>query len=311
MLLVGGTGSGKTMLLNAIINYCYDVSWDDEFRFEIVSIDEEMERAGNRNIAASKTKTVTAYTLHNSILPYRFDFVVVSLDSKNYDAHTFTRLTIVDTPGFGDTDGIERDKKTCQQIQDWLQMQSDTGLGKLHAICLVIKSNENRLQPRFKYEVDQVMSLFDRQFEGNIFPFFTFADDSEPLALAALSESKIRHGQYFSFNNSGLFTCTELSHLYWQSTCASYTRYFMHHLPGVKCKRVRESVTLIDARRRLEHKIDDRQQKMKLKFQHVDDISREFQFLVNLEQLLEQNKSDLYYTTYEYDTIKQVSSHVR
>lgn len=72
MLLVGGTGSGKTTLLNAIVNYCYDVTFDDNFRFQVITAEEEMAQSGNTKMTSSMTRTVTAYTFYDTILPYRY-----------------------------------------------------------------------------------------------------------------------------------------------------------------------------------------------------------------------------------------------
>jgi septin family protein len=80
ILVVGATGSGKTTWINAIVNYVLGVEWDDPFRFVLV---DEVVRGG----ALSQTLGVTAaYDLH-----YREGFRI-----------PFS-LTVIDTPGFGDT----------------------------------------------------------------------------------------------------------------------------------------------------------------------------------------------------------------
>jgi ABC-type lipoprotein export system ATPase subunit len=40
-MLVGATGSGKSTLIECIINYIADVSWDDDFRFSLVDLTED------------------------------------------------------------------------------------------------------------------------------------------------------------------------------------------------------------------------------------------------------------------------------
>jgi ABC-type lipoprotein export system ATPase subunit len=40
-MLVGATGSGKSTLIDGIINYITDVSWDDDFRFSLVDLTED------------------------------------------------------------------------------------------------------------------------------------------------------------------------------------------------------------------------------------------------------------------------------
>lgn len=48
-MLVGATGSGKSTLIDGMINYITDVSWDDDFRFTLVDLtDEEKKRLKNQ-----------------------------------------------------------------------------------------------------------------------------------------------------------------------------------------------------------------------------------------------------------------------
>jgi signal recognition particle GTPase len=48
ILLVGGTGSGKTTWLNGVANYLYGVSWTDDIRFKVVGVDDETGKSGSR-----------------------------------------------------------------------------------------------------------------------------------------------------------------------------------------------------------------------------------------------------------------------
>jgi predicted ATPase len=50
-MLVGATGSGKSTLIDGIINYITDVSWDDDFRFSLVDLtDDEKKKHINQVI---------------------------------------------------------------------------------------------------------------------------------------------------------------------------------------------------------------------------------------------------------------------
>ena len=98
---MGETGSGKTTMINAMINYVLGVEFEDDFRFKLV--DEQV----NQNQAHSQTQGVTAYDLHHQN-GFRIPF----------------SLTIVDTPGFGDTRGTERDKEITTAIHDFFKHQN-------------------------------------------------------------------------------------------------------------------------------------------------------------------------------------------
>ena len=88
VLVVGATGSGKTTWINAMLNYILDVKYTDKFRFKLV-IDVDAS-----NQAISQTQHITIYTIHHQN-GFKIDYT----------------LTIIDTPGFGDTRGIQKDKE--------------------------------------------------------------------------------------------------------------------------------------------------------------------------------------------------------
>lgn len=47
-MLVGATGSGKSTLVDGIVNYIMGVSFDDPFRFRIVTLEEEEKKSHNQ-----------------------------------------------------------------------------------------------------------------------------------------------------------------------------------------------------------------------------------------------------------------------
>jgi hypothetical protein len=85
-------------MINALINYILGVEWEDDFRFKL--IEEEV----NKNQAYSQTQVITTYDIH-----YRDGFRI-----------PFS-LTIVDTPGFGDTQGITRDKEIITAVEKFFK----------------------------------------------------------------------------------------------------------------------------------------------------------------------------------------------
>lgn len=48
IMLVGATGSGKTTLVDGIVNYAMGVSFDDPFRFTLVQLEEEEKKMNNQ-----------------------------------------------------------------------------------------------------------------------------------------------------------------------------------------------------------------------------------------------------------------------
>ena len=40
-MLVGATGTGKSTLVDGLVNYILGVKWDDPFRFSIIDLEQE------------------------------------------------------------------------------------------------------------------------------------------------------------------------------------------------------------------------------------------------------------------------------
>ncbi|XP_022095701.1 uncharacterized protein LOC110981949 [Acanthaster planci] len=183
IMLVGATGAGKSTLINAMINYIIGTKWNDDYRFKIV------DEVQSYSQAHSQTQITTLYTIHRNkhhTIPYT--------------------LTIIDTPGFGDTRGIERDKAIVHQIREFFSHPEDHHVDHLDAVGFVAKSTDARLTPTHKYIFDSMLALYGKDIEPNIMLLATFSDKARPKVISALREAEIRcEDNLFKFNNSALF----------------------------------------------------------------------------------------------------------
>ncbi|XP_014825624.1 PREDICTED: uncharacterized protein LOC106905348 isoform X1 [Poecilia mexicana] len=183
ILLVGETGAGKSTLINTMVNYAMGVKWEDKIWFQIVEED-------GRSQSDSQTSDVIVYEI--------FGFEGKTMPFS---------LTIIDTPGFGDTRGIEKDAIVSHRLFDLFRLED--GVHEIHAVGLVMKATDNRVNDRLSYVLNSVMSLFGRNLENNIVALLTHSDGQRPRnAIEALEQTKIKCAKneknqpvYFLFDN--------------------------------------------------------------------------------------------------------------
>lgn len=143
-------------------------------------------------------------------------------------------LNIIDTPGFGDTRGIERDHAIVDQIRHLFCESDEQSVSFIDAVCFIVKAPDARLTVVQTYIFNSIMSLFGKNIESNICTMITFADGADPPVLASLEESKLPFGSTFNFNNSALFAENKdlkknmLAPMFWEMGCKSFEVFFEH-----------------------------------------------------------------------------------
>ena len=185
ILVLGQTGAGKTTWINTMLNYLLGVNYSDNFRFKLV-IEENAEHQ-----QLSQTQITTLYRIHHKN-GYNIDFT----------------LNLIDTPGFGDTGGIERDKCIAKQLQNIFDVHSGF-VDHLDAVVFVTKSNHQRLDPCQKYILSSITELFGADIADNIYLVFTHAGIEEPAMLSTLQDSELPYKTYFKFDNAAIFSDIE------------------------------------------------------------------------------------------------------
>ncbi|KAG1968290.1 uncharacterized protein LOC120489817 isoform X2 [Pimephales promelas] len=221
IMMIGATGAGKSTLINSMINYILGVQWEDDFRF--VLIDEGKQKSQ----AESQTSEITAYQI-NHMDGFRVPY----------------SLTIVDTPGFGDTRGISHDQKITTQIQEFFSARG--GIDRIDAVCFVVQASLARLTHTQKYVFDSILSIFGKDIAENILVLVTFADGKKPPVLEAIKVSEVpcstnESGEplHFKFNNSALFatnnespednaySCGNFDQMFWKLGFFSMEKFFI------------------------------------------------------------------------------------
>ncbi|XP_056875696.1 uncharacterized protein LOC130517683 [Takifugu flavidus] len=258
ILLLGETGTGKSALIDLLVNYAMGVKWGDEVWFKIV--EEETTRQSE-----SQTSDVIMYQI--------FGFEGKTLPFS---------LTLVDTPGYGDNRDDTNDDIIGERLLEWFT--SDGGIHEVHAVGLVLKASDNRLSDRLRYVFDSVASLFGANMEKNMFALLKHSDGGPPEnALTALADAQIKYAKdeqgepvHFVFNNcqSDQRTGRFMRNLKnaWEDSEDEMKR-FMEVLNVTEAQTLRTTVAVINQRNQLKECIINIQDKLKfieLKKKEID-----------------------------------------
>ena len=276
IMLVGATGSGKTTLINSMINYMFGVEYEDECRFKLVTQDDE----GNKTQAHSQTSWITAYTIHYQ-KGFKFDYT----------------LTIVDTPGFGDTRGIDRDAEITKQIFRFFMASGKQGIDHIDVVGFVAQSSLLRLTGTQKYIFDQILSLFGKDIGQNIYLMLTFADGKLPQVLIGMNEAQIPYQEYFKFNNSVVFddnlSADEFCKMFWKMGMGSFGEFF-NQFSKISSKTLKQTEAVINERERIETQIEGLQIEVKRGLSKLEQLRTEVQVVLDHESDIARNQDFTY-----------------
>ncbi|CAG0889139.1 unnamed protein product [Darwinula stevensoni] len=208
LMLVGGTGAGKSTLINSMANYVYGVKLEDDFRFKLI-VDE-----GRKPSVKSQTKWITAYVLHHQP-GYAFPCT----------------LTLIDTPGFDDTEGLQEDEKLRDQLRKLFSQGGNIGVDQLDGVCFVVQASQARLTTSQKYIYDAILAVLGKDIEKIIYVLTTFSDFQNPPVLATVREAGIPYKKHFEVNNQAIFVKSddepnELVKCFWSMGYRSFKKLF-------------------------------------------------------------------------------------
>ena len=274
-MVVGATGAGKSTLINGMVNYLLGVKFEDNFRFKIITEENEM----HQSQAHSQTQKITAYTV------YWHEGSPV-----NYD------LIIIDTPGFGDTRGMKQDELIKGQIKDFFSMKE--GIDQIHGVGFVIPSSLARLTPVQKYNFNSVLSVFGKDIEKSIFIMATFSDGDEPVVEGALNAADIPYCQLHKFNNEPLFEtkAKAINKHNWKMAYDNFKNFFAHfsRKNAVSLHLTRD---VLEERQKLETLVEGLHTQIKDGIVKIDALNQEEKVLRSHEVDILQNKDFTYTVT--------------
>ncbi len=156
---------------------------EDGFRYKIIIENEQSQKN-------SITSNITSYFI------------------KSRRDHTVYRL--IDTPGFGDTGGVEKDNKIVEMVKHKFKSEIDS----VHNILFLLKSSTTRVTHYQRYVFQSIMDLFNKNIAPNFVFIFTFSDSGKPQVLESVKDNTygfgdywhlIQEPKYLQVNNCGIF----------------------------------------------------------------------------------------------------------
>ncbi|XP_029308521.1 uncharacterized protein LOC115021931 [Cottoperca gobio] len=289
IMLLGATGSGKSTLINGLINYIVGVEWKDTCRFKLIDEDQ------SRSQAESQTSEVTVYKINHQE-GFKIPF----------------SLTVVDTPGFGDTRGIKRDKEITEQIRRLFT--SVNGVSEIDAVCFVTQASLARLTATQQYVFDSVLSIYGKDVAENILMLVTFADGKQPPVLEAINVSRVPCPRndlgfpvHFKFNNSALFADNRSSseracdgnsdedddnfdEMFWKMGAKSMEKFFTA-LDKMTTKSLLMTQEVLKERRHLETAVEGLQPQVKAGLAKLEEIKTTKEMIKEHESAMTSNEN--------------------
>ncbi|XP_036439655.1 uncharacterized protein LOC118817076 [Colossoma macropomum] len=273
ILMVGETGTGKTTQINTMVNYFLGVKFEDKVWFEVT----EEEKRDQRE---SQTSKITVYEIISE--------------------EKLSSLTIIDTPGYGDTRGIDKDTEIARNLHELFL--HGTGVKDLDAVCLVLKASQNRISEFQRYIFEAVLSLFGKDIEDIIVLFITHSDGGPPTnALDAIKKEKIpccyddeNEPVHFLFNNRQSEKQTKrYEYVYkssWEMAAGSVGEFF-EFLKSRQRKSLTMTVSVLKERMQLEACVEGLKERIKYKEAKQSELTEVQKALKQNKEMIEKDEN--------------------
>ena len=277
LMMVGATGSGKTTLVNGMVNCMLNVQWTDPYRFKLVASDDEETEPANKE-ASSQTEDITVYTFYKQTgMPFEYN------------------LIIIDSPGYGN--GIDRDQEITHQIKDFFEHGEI--VDHIDGVCFVTQAAGWATQTQ-KYIIDSILAIYAKEISENILFLVTFADGEHPAVMDSVKDANIAHKAFYKFNNSALFAhvtqgdeSKSVNEIFWLMGSQNLTNLFreINHLEPKSLKLTRE---VLREREELETYLQALQPRIKESISQMYNLENEKEIIEKHERDIEGNKNFTY-----------------
>lgn len=155
VLLFGETGSGKSTFMNACEFYLKYPTLSEALNSKQILCPTPMKFTWQGEDYTDRLVEFVSDTdqNHNVI----DESAIQSLRVHNF-VYEGNRFNLIDTPSFGDTEGCLADTENAKKIVEFLENRCQN----LHAVCIVLKLDEDWQDLSFRYNVKQMLSLLHK-----------------------------------------------------------------------------------------------------------------------------------------------------
>ena len=254
-----------------MINYILEVNYEDNFRFTVA------------DGVATSSKTANVDSQTEFMTSYVFNHMAGMRTENNF--------VFIDTPGYGDTGGKQKDKELISQLETFIR--SNYGTEWIDAIAFVTKASNNRLTSYQKYVFEGLLSLFDRGVMDNIFVVTTFSDGSEALVKSAMDYSGLNSRNSFKFNNSALMSPPDsrgFVKLSWDLGYESMDS-FLKLLAVTNPVNFLPTAEVLEQRKKLECDLRSLRGNLKDELNQITKLNKEKEMLLKFKDEAERNKN--------------------
>ena len=164
ILILGETGVGKSTFINSLVNYLTYTSFEAaEENDQLLSLIPCAFTITDRE--CNVIKVVTGQSANEC-------FVDGQCATQKSTMYRFQKdefnLQLIDTPGVGDTRGIEKDQENFDNVIEHIKQ-----LDEIHAIVILLKPNESKLNLMFRFCIRELLSHLHVSALDNIMFGFT------------------------------------------------------------------------------------------------------------------------------------------
>ncbi|XP_028397642.1 uncharacterized protein LOC114521398 [Dendronephthya gigantea] len=203
ILILGETGVGKSTWINGIVNYLSfaDLNEAREADNLLVLIPSQFLFTKDGKSVEVKIGEIS----ENEVLQPGHS---ATQETRSYLFHVGDlKIRLIDTPGIGDSRGIEQDRKNFDNILSYLNHYDE-----IHAVCILLKPNNSRLNAMFRFCIQELLVRLHTSAKNNIVFCFTNSrgtfyqpGDTLPSLNKMLKEKRIgitaNPKNYFCFDN--------------------------------------------------------------------------------------------------------------